>query len=84
MKLNAKKSSFGVSSGKFLGPLVSRRGIEANLSKIKAIRTLRTPTRVRDVQKLNGMVVAFTRFILRSLDKCHLFFQVLKKGKNTS
>lgn len=81
MKLNAKKSSFGVSSGKFLGHLVSRRGIEANPSKIDAIRNLKMPTRVRDVQQLNGMVAALSRFISRSSDKCHSFFQVLKKGR---
>ncbi|XP_059663431.1 uncharacterized protein LOC132309095 [Cornus florida] len=34
MKLNLDKCAFGVSSGKFLGYMVSRRGIEANLEKI--------------------------------------------------
>ena len=33
MKLNPAKCAFGVSSGKFLRHLVSRRGIEANLEK---------------------------------------------------
>lgn len=84
MKLNAKKSSFRVSLGKFLGHLVSRRGIEANPSKIKAIKALKTPIRVREVQKLNGMVAALTRFISRSSDKCHPFFQDLKKRRNSS
>ena len=37
MKLNPVKSAFGVSSGKFLGHLISRRGIEANPEKIQAI-----------------------------------------------
>ena len=30
LKLNASKCAFGVGSGKFLGSLVTRRGIEAN------------------------------------------------------
>ena len=34
MKLNLAKCAFGVSSGKFLGHLVSKRGIEANPEKI--------------------------------------------------
>ena len=34
MKLNPAKCAFGVSSGKFLGYLVSRWGIEANPEKI--------------------------------------------------
>ena len=36
MKLNPKKCAFGVSSGKFLGFLMSHRGIEANPKKIQA------------------------------------------------
>ena len=34
MKLNPNKCAFGVSSGKFLGFMVSQRGIEANPDKI--------------------------------------------------
>ena len=37
MKLNPSKCAFGVSSGKFLGFMVSHRGIEANHDKIQAI-----------------------------------------------
>ena len=37
MKLNPDKCAFGVGSGKFLGYMVSRRGIEANPEKIEAI-----------------------------------------------
>ena len=35
--LNASKCSFGVGSGKFLGYMVTHRGIEVNLDQIKAI-----------------------------------------------
>ena len=34
MRLNPSKCAFGVSSGKFLGFMVSHRGIEANPKKI--------------------------------------------------
>ena len=37
MKLNPGKCPFGVTAGKFLGFMVSQRGIEANLDKIRAI-----------------------------------------------
>ncbi|MDP0880688.1 reverse transcriptase family protein, partial [Klebsiella variicola] len=40
MKLNPTKCNFGVSSGKFLGYLVTRRGIEASPEQIKAILDL--------------------------------------------
>ncbi|XP_070022704.1 uncharacterized protein [Nicotiana sylvestris] len=38
MKLNPKKCAFGVTSGKFLGFLVSQRGIEVNPDQIRAIK----------------------------------------------
>ena len=38
MKLNPTKCVFGVSSGKFLGFMVSQWGIEANLDKVREIQ----------------------------------------------
>ena len=43
MKLNPSKCAFGVASGKLLGFMVSHRGIEANLEKIKAILDMKPP-----------------------------------------
>ena len=37
MKLNPKKCSFGVEEGQFLGHLITKQGIKANPSKVKAI-----------------------------------------------
>ena len=37
LRLNASKCAFGVGTGKFLGFLVTNRGIEADPSQIKAI-----------------------------------------------
>ena len=52
MKLNPAKCNFDVSSGKFLGHMVTRRGIEASPEQIKASFELTSPTSVKDVQKL--------------------------------
>ena len=43
MKLNPSKCVFGVSLGKFLGFMVSHRGIEANPEKIKMILNMKPP-----------------------------------------
>ena len=43
MKLNPNKCAFGVASGKFLGFMVSHRGIEANPEKIKVILDMKSP-----------------------------------------
>ena len=43
LRLNASKCSFGVGSGKFLGYMVTHRGIEVNPDQIKAINDLKPP-----------------------------------------
>jgi hypothetical protein len=48
-KLNLDKCVFGVTAGKLLGFLVSHRGIEANPEKIKMIKAMRPPSRIKDV-----------------------------------
>ena len=40
LRLNASKGSFGVGSGKFLGYMVTHRGIEVNPDQIKVINNL--------------------------------------------
>ncbi|CAL9017764.1 unnamed protein product [Prunus brigantina] len=82
MRLNPTKCAFGVSSGKFLGFMISQRGIEANPEKIKAIIDMETPKTQKDIQSLTGRVVALTRFISKATDKCVSFFKALKGGKH--
>lgn len=43
LRLNASKCSFGVGLGKFLGYMVTHRGIEVNPDQIKAIHNLQAP-----------------------------------------
>ena len=80
MKLNSSKCAFGVSSGRFLGFMVSHRGIEANLDKIQAILNMEPPKNIKEVQYLTGRVAALKRFISKATNKCLPFFKVLKKA----
>ena len=50
MKLNPSKCAFGVSSGKFLGFMVSYRGIEANPDKIQDILNIELSRNIKVVQ----------------------------------
>ena len=79
--LNASKCSFGVGSGKFLGYMVTHRGIEMNPDQIKAINNLQPPRNPKEVQKLTGMTAALNRFIFRSANRCRPFFLLLHKWK---
>ena len=80
MKLNASKCAFGVSLGKFLGFMISQRGIEANPDKIQAILNMEPPKNIKEVQSLIGQVAALNRFISKATDKCLPFFKVLRKA----
>ena len=86
MKLNPGKCAFGVTAGKFLGFMVSQRGIEANPNKIQAIMEMAPPRNVKEVQSLNGKIAALNRFMSRATDKwratvkCLPFFRTPKKS----
>src|ERR1044072_7841742 len=80
MRLNSEKCSFGIEGGKFLGYMISSRGIEANPNKCRAIIEMRSPTSVLEVQRLNGKLAALARFIPQSAGKSSPFFRCLKKN----
>ena len=80
MKLNPSKCAFGVASRKFLGFMVSHRGIEANPEKIKEILDMKPSQSIKEVQSLTERVTALNRFVSKATDKCLPFFKVLKKS----
>ena len=80
MKLNPSKCVFEVTAGKFLGFLVSQRGIEVNPEKVQAIIELESLRTVKEVQSLNGKIVALSRFVSKSTGKYLPFFRTLRKS----
>ena len=80
MKLNPSKCVFGVTTGKFLGFMVSQRGIEVNPEKVRAIMKLGSPRTMKEVQSLNGKIAALNRFVSKVTDKCLPFFCTLRKS----
>ena len=76
IKLNPSKCVFGVTTEKFLSFMVSQRGIEVNLEKVRAILELEPPRTVKAVQSLNEKVAALNRFVSKAKDKCLPFFQI--------
>ena len=84
LRLNASKCSFGVSSGKLQGFMITHCGIKVNPDQIKAINNLHPPWNPNEVQRLTGMIAALNRFISRSADRCTTFFQLLHKWNDFS
>ena len=80
MKLNPSRCVFRVIAEKFLGFMVSKRGIEVNSEKVRAIMELGPPRTVKEVQSLNGKIAALNRFVSKATDKCLPFFRTLRKS----
>ncbi|XP_068500838.1 uncharacterized protein [Phaseolus vulgaris] len=80
LKLNPEKCVFGVEAGKFLGFMLTERGIEANPDKCAAIIAMRSPTSVKEVQQLTGGMAALSRFVSAGGEKGHPYFQCLKRN----
>ena len=78
MRLNPIKCVFGVLLGKFLGFIVSQRGIKSNPEKVKAILDMASLRNVKEVQRLTGRVATLKRFVFKAMDKCLPFFKTLK------
>ena len=81
LRLNASKCSFGMGSCKFLGYMVTHRGIKVNPDQIKAINDLKPLRNAKEVQKLTGMIAALNRFISRLADRCRPFYLLINKWK---
>ena len=54
LRLNPRKCIFEVTSGKLLGYMVSERGIEVDLDKIRAILDMPAPRTKREVRGFLG------------------------------
>ncbi|XP_016192778.1 uncharacterized protein LOC107633688 [Arachis ipaensis] len=80
MRLNPEKCAFGVKGRKFLGFILTSRGIEANPEKCQAILDMCSPKTTKDVQRLTGILAALSRFLPCLAFKSFNFFQCLKKS----
>nr|GEV85148.1 retrotransposon protein, putative, Ty3-gypsy subclass [Tanacetum cinerariifolium]GEV85664.1 retrotransposon protein, putative, Ty3-gypsy subclass [Tanacetum cinerariifolium] len=80
--LNPKKCSFGVEEGPILGHLITKNGIKANPSKVKAVTNLDQPSSLKDIQSLNGKLAALSQFLSKGAERSLAFFKVLKGCKD--
>ena len=78
MKLNPLKCAFRVSAGRFLGFMLTKRGIEANPAQLKAILQSPAPISKKGIQQLTGRLATLGRFIYRFTDRLKPFFTTLR------
>ena len=74
LRLNPKKCTFGVTSRKLLGYMVSERGIEADPDKIKAILNMLALRTERVIRGFLGRLQYISRFIARLTNICEPIF----------
>nr|KYP42541.1 Retrovirus-related Pol polyprotein from transposon 297 family [Cajanus cajan] len=63
MRLNPEKCVFGIAGGKFLGFMLSARGIEANPDKCQSVIGMRSPHNIKEVQVLSRRLTSLSRFL---------------------
>lgn len=64
LKLNEDKCHFMKNKIKFLGYVLTSNGIEPDPEKIKSISQLKTPTNIKQLQRLLGMITYLSKFII--------------------
>lgn len=80
MRLNPDKCTFGVQADKFVGFMLTHRGINANSDKCQAIINMKSPTSIKEVQQLTRRLAALSRFLSCVDDKSIHLFVVIKKS----
>ncbi|XP_026383610.1 uncharacterized protein LOC113279117 [Papaver somniferum] len=69
MRVNSAKCTFWVTSSKFLGYIITDKGIESDPKNIRVVLEMSSPVTIKDVQWLNGNLAVLGRFNSRSPDK---------------
>ncbi|GAU51898.1 hypothetical protein TSUD_416830, partial [Trifolium subterraneum] len=81
LRLNPNKCTFGVRSGKLLGFIVSQKGIEVDLDKVRAIREMPAPQTEKQVRGFLGRLNYISRFISHMTATCGPIFKLLRKNQ---
>ena len=79
LRLNPKKFTFGMTSGKLLGYMISEIGIEADPDKIIAILDMSPPQTEIEIRVFLGRLQYIRKFIVRLTDTCETIFRLLRK-----
>ena len=83
MKLNPAKCAFGVSAGRFLGFMMTQRGIEANPSQLKVILESPASSSRKEVQQLMSRLAALGPFISWFTNRLKPFFTTFRGANRT-
>jgi len=80
LKINPTKSFLGVSSGKFLGFIITSKGIHLDPDKVKTIQSMHPPKNLKELRGLQDRLAYIRRFIANLSGRCQSFTHLMKKG----
>ena len=80
LRLNPKKCAFGVTFGKLLGYIISKKGIEVDLEKVQEIMEMPPPHNIKQLRGLQGCLQPIRQFISQLVDRAQPFNKNLHKG----
>ena len=80
LKINPTMSFLGVLSSKFLGFIVTLKGIHLDPDKVKAIQSMQPPKNLKELRGLQGRLAYIRKFIANLSGRCQLFTRFMKKG----
>ena len=83
LRLNPKKYTFGVTSGKLVGHIVSEPSIEVDPEKIRVILDMLALRTKREIRGFLGRLQYISRFIAKLTDICEPIFRLLRKNQPT-
>ena len=66
LKMNPTKLFLGVASDKFLGFVVTSKGIHLDPKKVRAVQEMQLPRNLRELRRLQGRLAYIRRFISNS------------------
>ncbi|GFX69855.1 retrovirus-related Pol polyprotein from transposon 17.6 [Trichonephila clavipes] len=79
LTLNKDKCHFARDKLKYLGIVISKEGIEADHSKVKAITEMKPPKNSKEVSKFLGIAGWYQKFIPQYADICEPLYRFKKK-----
>ena len=77
VKINAKKSVFGVTSLDYLGYSIDGKGIHPNMDRVKALQNAPKPTSVKKLQSFLGFLQYYSKFVKNFAAKARPLFDLL-------
>jgi len=80
LKMNPTKSFLGVASGKFLGFVVTSKGIHLDPKKVRTVQEMQPLRNLRELRGFQGRLTYIQRFISNLSGRCHPFTRLMKKG----